>query len=91
MRFDSIIFLLGIVYIKCLPAVPKENVEKLSVEELLTDVQKDFDKGMEEFPKDLPYTHNERKYGWFLFFLFHFFFCCFCFYKIVHLFISIRA
>jgi len=48
---------------------PKEKVKELSVEQLLDEVQKVYDNGWKELPKDLPYTHNEHSYGFFLVFL----------------------
>jgi len=63
------LFYLGVVYIDCLPMFPKEKVKELTVEQLLDEVQKIFDKGWKELPKDLPYTHNEQGYGFFLVFL----------------------
>lgn len=68
-----------------LPAFPKEKIKDLTVEQLLDEVQKVFDKGMEEVPKNLPYTHNEKSYGWFLFFLSFFVFWVWVYYKLFHM------
>ena len=77
-------YLIGVVYFNFLPMYPKEKVEKLSVDELLKDVKSVFDKGMEDYPKNLDYKNHEKCYGQFLFYLFIFFLAV---YKMVRLFI----
>lgn len=73
--------------IDILPMIPKETVEKMSVEELLHEVKESLEKGAKEIPKNLDFSNPDKKYGLFIFFFIYFWFWVYQAYRLLRLFI----
>lgn len=59
-------YLLGTLVVRYLEKIPKEFVEKASIEELQKEVEEKLKKGLEPVPDEVIYSTEKRPMGYFL-------------------------